>query len=151
MSPLLHSSSGALLAVLVLAAALLSGGCRGKGRRPVVPIQGELVYKAGGKESPARGAVLTFYLQNDPEPLPLHPSTRVGEDGGFQVSTYDRNDGLPEGEYVVTVRWRKWIVEMNEEREHGPDLLSGKYSDPKTSTLRATVKKGMGPLRLEVE
>jgi len=143
-----------LLVCLVLALVLLSNGCRAKGRRPVVPIRGELFARSEGKTVPAAGAIVTFYLQNDPEPLPLHPSATVEKDGSFRPSTYDKNDGLPEGDYKVTVTWQRTRITMGVEKPYGPDRLKNKYKDSGTTPLRVTIKKGTEkePLvRLDVE
>src|SRR5262245_3832347 len=131
--------------------AVLVSGC-GRKERPTIPVQGEVVYtdRNGAKVSP-EGAMLTFYLQDDPNPLPLHPTARVEKDGTFQVSTYATNDGLPEGEYRVTASWQDFKVVMGQEQPKGPDKLKNKYGDPNTTPLRATVKKGMASLRYELQ
>jgi hypothetical protein len=134
------------LAGLAIAVFLLPC-CQKNGNRPVVPVQGEVFYKG----QPAQGAQVIFYLQNDPEPLPLNPHGKVQEDGSFQVSTYGRNDGLPEGDYVVTITWQRHKIQMREERAVGPDLLKGRYADPNKPRLRARIEKGMSTLRFDVE
>jgi hypothetical protein len=128
-------------------ALLLLPCCKKSDRRPVVPVQGEVFCK--GK--PAAKAQLTFYLQNDPEPLIPNPNCKAQADGSFQVTTYDPNDGLPEGDYVVTITWQKHQILMGEEKPVGDDILKGRYADPKTSTLRAKIRKGLSPLRYDVE
>jgi hypothetical protein len=92
-----------------------------------------------------------FHLQDDPEPLPQAPTARADDKGAFQVTTFQSNDGLPVGKYKVTVVWQKLIVHMGQEQPGGPDMLEGKYNDPKTTPLEASVTKGMGPLTFELK
>jgi len=61
-------------------------------------------------------------------------------DGAFRLSTYDPNDGAPAGEYYVSVIW------PTDGRED-EDKLNGRYRDPKTSQLTATVKEGSNELK----
>jgi hypothetical protein len=123
----------------------------------VVKARGEVFVKdvkPGAAAQPAEDALVTFYLQNDPDPehpLPLNPSGKADQDGSFQVGTYDRNDGLPAGDYVVTITWQEHQTRMGEKRAVDPNFIDPKYADPKTSPLRAEVRKGMDPLRFEVE
>ena len=62
-------------------------------------------------------------------------------DGSFAASTYDAGDGVPQGEYVVTVQWRK-IVKSGSDYVPGPSLLPAKYSRPETSDLIIRVAAG---------
>jgi hypothetical protein len=146
-----------LLAGLAVALLLLPA-CKKSGRRPVVKVRGEVLVKdarPGTPAMPAEDAQLVFYLQNDPDPehpLPLNPSAKADKDGAFQVQTYGLNDGLPEGEYVVTITWREPQKRMGGIKEVDPNFLPEKYADPKTSPLRGIeIRKGMDPLHFEVE
>jgi hypothetical protein len=140
---------------LVIGLVLLSAwGCgKGKGRRPVVPVRGKAYAKVQGKLQPAKSAQLLFYIQNDQgEPLPMVPLATVEDDGTFQPSTYTAGDGLPVGEYKVTATWQKTEVSMGRKRPYGPDLLGGKYRDPKTTPLRAKVTaEGLEPAEFALE
>jgi hypothetical protein len=145
MKPLLTFSARVLLLSLFFAAVLLTG-CTKKGR-PTVPVRGKVV-KSG--EVPLDVAQVMFFLQNDPIPLPLNPAATTEKDGTFQVSTFTMNDGLVEGEYKVTVTWPYWTVEMGQKKARG-DRLNGKYSDVNTTTVKATITKGMPELVLKVD
>jgi len=137
--------------LVFLALLLAAGGCGKKGRRPVVPVRGEVVCKTKKGTVPTKGAQVEFYLQNDQgEPLPIRPVAKVRDDGTFEVCTYELNDGLPEGEYKVTVAWDKTVKFMGEDRPRG-SLVKDIYRDPNKTPLRATVKFGMESLRFEVE
>src|SRR5262245_51907455 len=95
------------LGVVVLAALCLSSiGC-GKGdknRVAVHPVQGAIQFRG----QPVVGAFVSLSPKNPTEGVPV-PRATVGTDGSFAVTTYDGNDGAPEGEYVLTVQWRKPI------------------------------------------
>ena len=150
-----HASAGTRLvcAGLLVALGPFVGGCGGKGHRPVVPVRGEVFVKAKGKREPAKGARILFHIQNDDgEPLPLVPGGTVQDDGSFQVSTYAANDGLPVGEYKVTITWQKTKIYMGEARAAGPDLLRGKYMNPKQTPLHARVtSEGLDPRTFELD
>jgi hypothetical protein len=135
---------------------------RWKPQRPTVRFRGEVRYL--GPKLPVNGLAreyeldLYFYLQDDPEPLPLNPGAKVRlpggvpeDNGAFRVSTYTMDDGLPEGRYKVTATLRKTTVRMATKVPSGPDLLGGRYGDPRKTPLEVTIKKGMGAVRLEVK
>lgn len=97
---------------------------------------------------PAKGAVVTFW------PVPLEtvtwrtvkPQAMVEADGSYRPNSYDLHDGAKPGEYLVTVLW------TGPDGGPGPDLLKGKYADPKRPVLRVTIGLGdnvVEPLRLD--
>ena len=110
----------------------------------VYPTSGTVRFKG----EPAYGAYLTFHPDGDVGITKGNkPFGRAAKDGTFQVTTYDTNDGAPAGEYRVTVVW----PEDPEARGPSPDRLKGKYADPQSTPLRATVEAGkteLPPLEL---
>lgn len=85
-----------------------------------------------------------------------HPtaSTAVSDqDGRFSFSTYETSDGLPPGEYRLTVSWLEFNVISSS--FGGPDKLNGRYSDAETSELKVSVASGapvdMGTLDLSTK
>ena len=67
------------------------------------------------------------------------PSCDTKDDGTFEFITYKQGDGVPSGEYVITVTWKEFDLIK---REYRPaDKLKGRYSDPKTSKIELTVDK----------
>lgn len=59
-------------------------------------------------------------------------------DGSFALTTYDREDGAPVGEYVVTVQSRtSWPSGRT-----AKNTLPAQYADPKTTPLRFRVESG---------
>lgn len=86
---------------------------------------------------PAWGAIVTFFPQEDTKSPPA--TATVGKDGTYRLSTKTTFDGAAAGKYLITITYpspEKKLDEIN----MGPDLLQGKYSDPKTTPLRAEVK-----------
>lgn len=113
-------------------------GCgKGGDGPPVYPVTGKVL--VDGK--PAAKAEITFYpLAAAPKASP-QPIATVEADGTFRPSTQLANDGAPAGEYAISIVWRKVTVVQGEEIS-GDDLLKGRFSDPKRSGLRVTVKEG---------
>lgn len=106
--------------------------------KAVYPARGQVLYD--GK--PPVGAVVSFHLVGEDHPW-TKPSALVGEDGWFTVTTYRENDGVPEGQYQVTVIWLPpgWAGSL----EAG-NKLPAKYADKTKSGLTVEVKRGEGVL-----
>jgi hypothetical protein len=128
--------------VLLLVAAVDAGCSRSPvpNRKAVIPVSGKLL--ASGK--PAAGAVVCFHPVNDPGPRALRSNAKVEQDGAFVVTTYAKGDGVPEGEYVVTVYWAdltKGPPKGDDEdlTDLPPDLLQGRFARRETSKLRAKI------------
>lgn len=76
---------------------------------------------------------------------PSSSSSRTGDLGAFEISTYEKGDGIPEGDYVLTFTWQKFnTFSMN---FSGPDKLNGRYKDPRKSEIKVSVK-GAEPIDL---
>jgi hypothetical protein len=130
----------ALLAVLVLS-------CGGARRKPVYPVRGQVF---AGKDQPAAGALIVFHPVAEDDPN--KPRALVEEDGSFSLTTYDKGDGAPEGEYVVTIEWRPPSANPFAAKKNEPDKLKGRYVDPKKSKLHFRIEKKaenvLDPIRL---
>jgi hypothetical protein len=109
------------------------------GEHPPYPTTGQL--KVNGK--PAAGARVVFHHVADWGEKSIVPQGFTDEHGRFELSTYGVHDGAPAGEYRVAVEWPAYRRGKNV----GPDLLGGKFKNPKTSGLTARV--GDGPTELE--
>ena len=73
----------------------------------------------------------------------VHPTfsqTATDADGNFSIATYAAGDGVPAGDYVLIFTWQDFNVMSRSYT--GPDKLNGRYSDPKTSEIKLTVKEG---------
>jgi hypothetical protein len=114
-------------------------GCNSKAGPPPIPVcptSGQATFN--GK--PAAGALLVFHPAGDVA-LPALPRATVASDGSFRVGTNTADDGLPEGEYVITVIWTTKPHGADETVE-GKSLVNPKFAKKETSTLKATVTKG---------
>jgi hypothetical protein len=115
-------------------ALLLLPACGGKQEGPPqYPVRGQVF--VGGK--PAEKADVYFHPLNNPDPRAPRPHGRVDASGAFRAGTRRSDDGAPAGEYAVTVIWAP-----AEDVESPPDLLKGRYADPRTSKLRVRVSEG---------
>lgn len=94
----------------------------------------------------AIGAFVTLHpIGENPLPNDVRPSGYVQPNGQARFATFDRNDGVPAGEYLVSVRWNK-LVMNGEESTTGPNILPERYLLPMTSGLRIKVKPGQTEL-----
>lgn len=123
------------LAAAFAVATFASGSCARKPPRVrVYPVHGKLVVDG----VPATRAIVYFH-PNCPIPgaNPL-PFGVVEPDGTYRPATYVANDGLPVGEYRVTVVWPRYVAFDGQEIP-SDDRLQGKYADPSRPVLTVTV------------
>jgi hypothetical protein len=71
---------------------------------------------------------------------PTASQAAVDAEGNFTISTYEAGDGIPPGDYILVFSWRDYNVMARS--YSGPDKLKDRYSDPKTSPIKLTVKEG---------
>jgi len=119
-------------------------GCGGPAddRKPVFPVRGKIT--VAGKS--ADRAQVVFHPVADTGPNTPRPTGTVGPDGTFTLSTYTEGDGAPAGEYAVTVVWPESSSAIGGDADTGGDRLGGRYANPKTSGLKATVADGPNEL-----
>jgi hypothetical protein len=104
---------------------------------PVYPVKGRITHNG----EPMPFAVVTFYPARQPFAQALKSRATADKDGYYQLTTYEKNDGVPEGEYAVIL-----YVPLKEpdpfelEAPNPPDRLKHVYLDPAKSKLRFTVK-----------
>lgn len=158
-----------LLTLVPFALAASLAGCGGEDlghMLPVHPTSGKVTWKG----EPVRDAFVRFHPV-DPQTIALPPgetgpaivlTTATEADGRFVMSSYYADDGVPAGEYVVTVAARPSPGEVDEsgnaeERPAGEGdsestasspkkpakpTFARLYADPAASPLKATVKPG---------
>ena len=112
-------------------------GCKSGPARPLCqPVSGKVLFE----NTPLAEAELTFHpVQGTVVPLPV---AVTGVDGQFQATTWSDNDGIPVGDYVVTIVWKKLKQQGEEQIRSGPNQLPAMYADPKKSPLRCSIKEG---------
>jgi hypothetical protein len=130
--------------------AIFLTSCSGKSRKPVFPVHGQVFDK---DNKPAVGALVIFHPTDNSDPNTVKPLARVDEKGNFTLTTYEKNDGGPEGEYAITIQWRLPPANPFGGEKEGPDRLKGRYNDPKTSTLKFKIANQpdniVPPIRLQ--
>lgn len=112
------------------------------GRVPVHPVLGAIQFHG----QPIVGAFVSLHSKSGAGTEVPKPRATVGPDGSFTLTTYEGQDGAPEGEYVLTVQWYK-PVRQGAELVSGPNVLPRKYASPQTSDVRITVAAGENRLK----
>ncbi|WP_406694224.1 hypothetical protein V5E97_24445 [Singulisphaera sp. Ch08] len=140
------------LSLLCLIAGAGCGGGAEEGRLPVHPVSGK-VSVDGQSES----GVLVLLHPSEGSPAAkegVTPSATTGEDGTFQLSSYEQNDGAPLGGYSVTIQWYQPDAKLTKGKKAIPagfarpsDRLQGKYKDPKKSPWQVTITEGTNVLK----
>jgi len=122
------------IARAALAAGLIAcASCAKRDSRvPVYPVRGQVL--VGDK--PARNAFVVFHPEGADGPQALRPYGHAAADGSFKLTTFEADDGAPAGEYQVSV---VWLADVG--GEDPPDQLKGRYRNPSSSRLKATVKE----------
>ena len=127
---------------VLLSLALVPGcGSQGTGdtRVKVYPVEGKLLVLG----RPAGDAALAFHAVDKGRAGGHCPVGTTRADGTYRLMTYSQGDGAPEGEYVVTLYWPHDPQLVNEcacSELTTHDRLFGRYADPATSQLRATIR-----------
>jgi hypothetical protein len=123
----------------LLGCGLLLGSisCRnGQNKEEVYPASGKVLYR--GK--PAEGASVTFHPLENASSKTTKPGAQVQKNGEFRLSTFHSYDGAPAGRYAVTIVYPS-SERMENGENAGPDMLQGRYADPKTTPLKVEIKK----------
>lgn len=126
--------------LLTLAAvALVAYGCGKSGpeRIPVYPTEGKIIWNG----QPVPGALVVLHPKGTLDARAFPARAQTAKDGTFKLTTYDTGDGVPPGEYTVTVEWCK-LIQKDGEFKPGPNVLPPKYSQPTTSDLKIRVAEG---------
>jgi hypothetical protein len=122
-----------LLAGLSGVFVFLVAGC-GDGKPKLYKTAGQVLI--GGKAAPK--AFVVFHSLNGETP-PGRASATTDDDGRFALTTMSAGDGAPAGNYAVVVTWP--IPPKSPFDGGGPDRLRGRYGDPATTPLKATIAK----------
>jgi len=116
-------------------------GCSGKkdpNQKPTFRVKGSVTVD---DEIPSPPVQLVCHPKgNDTNSTSTDATCVSNEDGTFEFTTYKQGDGVPAGDYVITVTWKEFDLIKREYK--AADKLKGRYSDPKKSTIELTVGKG---------
>jgi hypothetical protein len=133
-----------LNAAFVLAAfvaAACTGCSKSQSHVPVHPVSGVVQFHGQSPE----GAFISLVPKAAIDGAPA-PRASVGKDGSFTISTFNGDDGAPEGDYTVTIQWYK-PVRQGKDLVGGPNVLPAKYAAAQTSDLTIHVAAGENHLR----
>jgi len=128
------------LGLLFIPVLLLLQGCRGEDwQASTYPAQGRITIN--GK--PPEGAVVELHSRGEEKPdvRNSRPWGIVQSDGTYSLSTYEKSDGAPPGEYAVTIRWPPDVSQPS-----FADRLGGAYSTTRKSKWSVTIEEGENEL-----
>lgn len=120
----------------VMFALLLSGCEKGPQLPTCYPVSGRVLIDG----APAVRAAVAFHPLSPQADGKLYGgSTFTDDDGVFRMTTFTAGDGVPSGEYAVTIV-ANW-VSRNGQDVGVSDQLGGQYAKPEKSTLKVTVQE----------
>ena len=117
------------------------------------PLRGKLF--VGGK--PAAGVAISFLpkecIAGAVTTPPLHLiGAQTDEYGDFEAMTNGVLNGVPAGNYIVSLSWRDPQVKVDREGDvRGKQLAPAKYLDPRTSDIQVDVPENDLPITLELK
>jgi hypothetical protein len=123
------------LLILLVTCACLGCGRKKAARLDVYPVSGRILING----QPPTGADVYFHPRQPIPGLTTRPLAKVAPDGSFEPGTYLEHDGLPAGQYDLTVIWPQVTVVENEETI-GADQLGGRFADPQHPVAEITVQ-----------
>jgi hypothetical protein len=131
--------SATLSTILLGLLALTIAGCaEADNRKPTYPVKGRIT--VDGKPPGSALQVECHPVAGIDTRNPTVSRTETDELGNFQISTYAAGDGVPAGDYVLTVTWLTFNLMSRD--YSGPDKLNDRYSDPEKSEIKVTVMPG---------
>jgi hypothetical protein len=123
-----------LLSALLLACASCSN--EGNNQEPVFPVVGKVTYNG----SPASGATVFFRRKTDGANKAPTIVGIVQEDGSFEMVSGPLGKGAPAGDYDVLIEWKRVTGHGKRRPQTGPDLLQGRFADPKYPLFHAKIE-----------
>ena len=118
-----------------LATFLLLAGCGSSSDRiETFPARGQVLWE--GK--PLAGALVVLHPQSTSVPAAFPARAETDSQGNFILGTYDSEDGVPAGDYRITVHWHQ-LAQDGGSFEPGPDVVPSKYSDPAQTELKISI------------
>lgn len=91
---------------------------------------------------PVAEAMVVLHPIGNAPALTQKPMAFTDDNGQFAITTFERGDGAPCGDYQVTVVQRAPKLVGEELVREGPNQLPLRFSDPATSGISFTVVGG---------
>jgi hypothetical protein len=132
----------ALLVLVLLAASGVS--CSSANGVRLYPVRGQVLYRG----RPVAGAMVVLHPLGQTA-AGQKPLAYADAEGRFGLTTDRPGDGVPAGEYAVTVE-RREKTRSGAEKVRARNLLPARYSKPETSGLRCRVQEGPTELSLNL-
>ena len=123
---------------LILPTLWICGGCGQpqSDRKETYPVRGDVLVDGEPVENLA---VICILLSEADKEHPTQSQCFTQKDGSFEIGTYESKDGVPAGEYALTFRWGAWNLLSH---SYEGDKLNDRYTDPKKTAAKFTVKEG---------
>ena len=99
------------------------------------PVSGRVQTTDGEPASYVRVTLHSSKLVSEGDPF--RPSAMTDEDGTFRLTTYETDDGAPQGNYAVTFRWAKPQKTLFDPIPK--DRLRNRFALPTENSLRCTI------------
>jgi hypothetical protein len=105
-------------------------------RKPTFPVTGKILVDGQPVDQLAVRCLSDTGMDKE------HPTSSTAftdKEGNFQISTYEKSDGVPVGKYKLTVTWGQWnLMSM----QYGGDKFNGKYDSVQNPVKEFEVKEG---------
>ncbi|WP_435017903.1 hypothetical protein TA3x_005525 [Tundrisphaera sp. TA3] len=122
------------VAALGATAACFAPGCGGDWKAATVPATGRVT--VNGK--PASGLLVQLHpIGTQVDARNSRPWGKVQDDGTFSLSAYEDREGVPPGDYAVTLIWPVDSSVMG-----SPDRLGRRYDKADRSKWKVSIKPG---------
>ncbi|MBW3595795.1 MAG: hypothetical protein KY475_00810 [Planctomycetes bacterium] len=133
-----HSHASFVL-LLATTTALACVGCGGEDwQAETYPAHGRITING----QPPVGAVVELHSTGEqPDVRNSRPWAIVQEDGAYTLSTYEKGDGAPAGDYAVVLRWPPDVTQPSL-----ADRLGGAYAVPERSQWNVMIGEGENEL-----
>ncbi len=129
---------------------LLTTGCSSPrtpvNEKEVVPVSG-IVHVDG---TPLAGIEISFHAAEKETSHRIFPKATTDVDGKFKAWSYRKDDGIAAGDYTLTFIDHSGPTQPFQRVSDKPDLLKGKYSNPKKSEIKLTIPEGSEPIDMGV-
>jgi hypothetical protein len=128
--------------VLSLLASLALGCGKSEVRPPTYEVRGMVLYQ----DKPVNRAFIVLHPVDASVKNVPPPTAYTDRDGKFTLGTWRADDGVPAGEYLVTISCIRKTRPDEDEEEEEKNLLPERYLKPETSNLRITITVGTNEL-----
>jgi len=124
--------------LLSVSLSLFLTGCGSETGPQCHPVAGQVLFQG----QPLAEAMVVFHpLLPTTEKIP-QPIATTDAAGRFVLTTLKSSDGVPAGEYAITIELREPRLIGEEIVRDGPNLLPVQYASPKDTPLRYKVTPG---------